>query len=278
MTYSSNSSDCFSSAVRADVKIRPQLLPFRQQMSAEHPSKFFVAIFFSMAIHVFLAYLLCVVVTDRTAVIGPVAPSIGAPLIVSLVSLPTPPTASHDGLDREVVSVVPNADPPAQHIQSLPERSRSIERKSEAESVMISKDQGVPGPEAPAGESFATDAATSIDVGAACSIAREVGRASMTEFELQDLRFKSRALYLKNRLGITKASRPDCRTAYANAGLLAIPFLLKDTITNGGCTWDRQEDRVRQVDRERQVDLGRQKDQERLEFMSDLMNDLIIEP
>ena len=322
MTYSSNSSDRSISAVRADVKIWPQLLPFRQPMSAGHPSRFFVvAVFVSMALHAFLTYLLCVVVADRTAVAGPAAPSIGTVLNVSLVSLPTPTTASRDGLDREVVSAVPPADPPAQHFQSLPERSHSSERKFEAESVMISKDQGVPGyeapagkslvtdttpsidleaayhsvrevvripefeaeivltskgqgvsgPEAPAGKSLATGTTSSIDWEAAHSIARETGRMSMTEFEVQDLRFKSRALYLKNHLGITRAPRPHCSTAYANSGLFAIPFLLKDTITDSGCTWDRQENR------ERQMDLGRQKDQERREFMSDLVNDQAFE-
>ncbi len=36
---------------------------------------------------------------------------------------------------------------------------------------------------------------------------------------------------------IQKAAQPDCRDAYAAMGLLAIPFLLKDTVTDTGCRW-----------------------------------------
>ncbi len=36
---------------------------------------------------------------------------------------------------------------------------------------------------------------------------------------------------------IQKATQPDCRDAYAAMGLLAVPFLLKDTITDTGCRW-----------------------------------------
>ena len=75
-------------------------------------------------------------------------PSIGTPMIVSLVSLPTLATASHDGLDREAVSAMPQAQP-AQRSQSSPERSPIAERKAEVESVVTSKSQGVPGSEAP---------------------------------------------------------------------------------------------------------------------------------
>ena len=37
--------------------------------------------------------------------------------------------------------------------------------------------------------------------------------------------------------GIQNAAQPDCRDAYAALGLLAVPFLLKDTITDTGCRW-----------------------------------------
>jgi hypothetical protein len=43
----------------------------------------------------------------------------------------------------------------------------------------------------------------------------------------------------KTKLGraIEKAAQPDCRDAYAGLGLLAIPLLLKDTVTDTGCRW-----------------------------------------
>ena len=36
---------------------------------------------------------------------------------------------------------------------------------------------------------------------------------------------------------IAKAAKPDCRTAYAELGLLAIPPLVVSTVGNGGCRW-----------------------------------------
>jgi hypothetical protein len=36
---------------------------------------------------------------------------------------------------------------------------------------------------------------------------------------------------------IEDAKRGDCRSEYAGIGLLAIPLLLKDTITGEGCKW-----------------------------------------
>jgi hypothetical protein len=37
--------------------------------------------------------------------------------------------------------------------------------------------------------------------------------------------------------GIAKAAKPDCRTAYAGMGLLAVAPLVGSTIGNGGCRW-----------------------------------------
>lgn len=326
MASYSNLSECSISTVSADVSILSHLLPFRQPLSA-HPPSFVIACFVSMVIHAFLVYLLVVVVTDRTASIGP-APSIKPPLLVSLVSLPTPTTTSQEGLDREAVPEEPHADLPAQQFQALPDRAPNIERSSEPEPVLLSKNQEIPaveapeekypaadvplsfdvktadhispdivsipefeagivltqknqifiGPETPAGKSFTTGISPSLDLNAANRIAEEIGRASMTEFEFQDLR----EVYLMNRLGIIKTPCPDCVTAYADTesevqslrlnGLLAIPFLLKDLITDSGYTWYSQE-RIA-----RQMDLGRLKDQERREFMSNIMNELTFDP
>ena len=37
--------------------------------------------------------------------------------------------------------------------------------------------------------------------------------------------------------GIAKAAKPDCRTAYADMGLLAVVPLVASTVGNGGCRW-----------------------------------------
>ena len=36
---------------------------------------------------------------------------------------------------------------------------------------------------------------------------------------------------------LEKAVKPDCRTAYAGMGLLAVPVLVASTIGDGGCRW-----------------------------------------
>jgi hypothetical protein len=36
---------------------------------------------------------------------------------------------------------------------------------------------------------------------------------------------------------IAAAARPDCRSAYSGAGILAIPLLLVDFVTDTGCSW-----------------------------------------
>jgi hypothetical protein len=56
-----------------------------------------------------------------------------------------------------------------------------------------------------------------------------VGRASTSELKESST----------EKLGkeISKAKRAHCETAYSHLGLLAIPFLLKDTVTDKGCKW-----------------------------------------
>ena len=41
----------------------------------------------------------------------------------------------------------------------------------------------------------------------------------------------------KNSAQMAAAKRGDCRNEHAHLGLLALPFLLKDTITDTGCKW-----------------------------------------
>jgi hypothetical protein len=167
-------------AVRTDLMIWPQLLPFRQPMFARSKSRDFVVPFLvSVVIHAFLVFLLGVVDTDRTA-FEPTAPSIDTHMIVSLTTFDT---ASQNELDREAVSVVPNTGPPAQRSQFSPERSRSAERKAEAESIVESIDLGIPGLEVPDDKSLATHEIPSIDLEAISRIDLELGGTSELEFK-----------------------------------------------------------------------------------------------
>lgn len=323
MASSTDPLERFETAVRTDLMTWPQLPAFRHSMAPGRPSRHFMAaVSVSVIMHAFLTFLLWGGAADRREV-DPAVPSIGKPLTVTLVSLPTPDKASHALLERETVSSVPHTDPPAQRSEPSPEHAPDTEPKSEVEPDMTSKDKvtpdskafevktivadatpsvdpeavhsisqeigrtpeseagaivipeslGIRGSEVSRGKFPATGAAPSIDLEAAYSLAREVGRMSVPDFEVQRLRFESRALYLKNHLGITMAPPPsDCRTAYAGMGYFAIPFLLKDTITDSGCTWQKN------VRREEQRKPERQKEQERLKFFTDIINELTFTP
>lgn len=76
-----------------------------------------------------------------------------------------------------------------------------------------------------------------IDLEAARKRAREIaGEATITRGILPALppppEKKS-----KESIALEKAIKPDCRTAYAGMGLLAVPALVVSTIGDGGCRW-----------------------------------------
>ena len=89
-----------------------------------------------------------------------------------------------------------------------------------------------------AGSGNGNSAYTPIDLEAAMRIARETDRTR--ERSLSELAFlgstRSEFGTVLGR-GIAKAARPDCLTAHAGMGLLAIAFLVKDAITDNGCKW-----------------------------------------
>ena len=78
----------------------------------------------------------------------------------------------------------------------------------------------------------------SIDLEAAREIARQTVR-SQPAAKARTVQNTTDATEPETVLGrkISRAALPDCRTAYAGAGLLAIPLLLKDAVSDGGCTW-----------------------------------------
>lgn len=78
----------------------------------------------------------------------------------------------------------------------------------------------------------------SIDIEAAYAIARQSGRSSRNPGE-QAATPAPPTLENQTALGrdIGRSTRPDCRTAHANLGLFAIPFLIADTLSERGCKW-----------------------------------------
>ncbi|MGD9161806.1 MAG: hypothetical protein PVG39_25570 [Desulfobacteraceae bacterium] len=237
-----------------------------------------IAVFVSVVIHSFLAYLLWTAVSGRTAV-EPAAPATDTHLILSLSTF-TPD--SHDEMDLEVVSEVPRTDPPARGS----EPSRSEESKSEAETVVTSKDQDVPVSETLDDKSPATDATPSFDLEAVYNMKLDFGIklefkaetvmtskgrgilssgspenisltaclnpsfgleavscmerefGRMPESETQNIIFKSRMLFIKNYTDEYMALHEKCKGVGIFGGLLAIPLLLKETIVGNECVWE----------------------------------------
>jgi hypothetical protein len=86
---------------------------------------------------------------------------------------------------------------------------------------------------APPGESGAPP----IDMEAARQRAREIAsEATSTRGILPALPPPPERLS-KESHALEKAIKPDCRTAYAGMGLLAVPVLVASTIGDGGCRW-----------------------------------------
>lgn len=136
---------------------------------------------------------------------------------------PTPPVAAASKKAAPAKAAPTPAAPPTAIITALPENPTDFEL-------------------ARPGESEARDAkpAPQIDLEAARRMARDIDRnrrdkgpapshpaLAKTEKERETAMGRS----------IDQAARADCRNAYASAGLLAVPMLIKDGVTDKGCKW-----------------------------------------
>lgn len=80
---------------------------------------------------------------------------------------------------------------------------------------------------------------TAIDIDAVRRVARQMARAQGQNSAPQHPRHAPPAIERDTPLGqaIARSARSDCRRAYAGAGLFAIPLLIRDAVTDGGCKW-----------------------------------------
>jgi len=74
-----------------------------------------------------------------------------------------------------------------------------------------------------------------IDRDALLARVREIAREGTGQRALVELELPQPVRLPKN--PFDKAAKPDCRTAYAGLGLLAIPVLLASAIADTGCNW-----------------------------------------
>jgi hypothetical protein len=78
-----------------------------------------------------------------------------------------------------------------------------------------------------------------IDLETTRALARELNRAPRWPRTGQPVDLASPKPDGESTLGraIARAAQPDCRAAYAGLGLLGLPFLLFDNLTDTGCRW-----------------------------------------
>lgn len=94
-------------------------------------------------------------------------------------------------------------------------------------------------PENTAGNAAGSTAPPRIDIDAAHRLARQLARAESTHRTAQPNLSVPPPSTREAQLGraIAASVRADCRTAYAGAGLFAIPALIADALTDRGCKW-----------------------------------------
>lgn len=83
------------------------------------------------------------------------------------------------------------------------------------------------------------DSSPAVDIDAARQIARQMARAKDQNPNQQLPRRVASDIERETPLAqaIARSARSDCRTAYAGAGLFAIPLLIRDAVTDSGCKW-----------------------------------------
>jgi hypothetical protein len=83
------------------------------------------------------------------------------------------------------------------------------------------------------------DGAPRLDLDATRRLAREINREPVPASRGRALIMTSPPPETESRLGraIAKAAQPDCRDAFAGLGLLALPILIAEAITDTGCRW-----------------------------------------
>jgi hypothetical protein len=86
---------------------------------------------------------------------------------------------------------------------------------------------------APPGES----GAPRIDMEAARQRAREIASETTSTRGILPALPPPPERLSKESNALEKAVKPDCRTAYAGMGLLAVPVLVASTIGDGSCRW-----------------------------------------
>lgn len=146
---------------------------------------------------------------------------------------------------------VPLLDPPIAAHRNRTVPGKSVSKHMKVEEIPPSRDTGKAGSQAVSRDVAGTDKKTEFDAAAdkgatpnsaidpdsirrvTRQIAHETGAAEAQGRRPESTEEKKSPLVRE----VEKGDRGDCRTAYAGLGLLAVPFLLRDSVSESGCRW-----------------------------------------
>lgn len=161
------------------------------------------------------------------------APRPSAPSATSAAAPPIAPPSSTSAESAKPSSpVLPKSSAPSPSAPAKP----SAPRQAPPANASVAKAPAMARPP-PAAAGAASPAAPPRDFrwrdedAAAQGLPRARGEARV------DLAPKTRAEPSALAKGIAQSARPPCRDAHAHLGLLALPFLLADTVRDDGCKW-----------------------------------------
>lgn len=161
-----------------------------------------------------------------SAVAPPIAPPSPASAESAKPSSPVLPKSSAPSPSEPAKPSAPRQAPPAK----TPAANASVANAPAAKAPAVARPP-------PAAAGAASPAAPPRDLrwrdedAAAQGLPRARGEARV------DLAPKTRAEPSALAKGIAQSARPPCRDAHAHLGLLALPFLLADTVRDDGCKW-----------------------------------------
>ncbi|RXZ38454.1 hypothetical protein D9O50_02675 [Oxalobacteraceae bacterium CAVE-383] len=138
-----------------------------------------------------------------------------------------------DSYEQTSISVKPNQHPA--HPGKTPQEQGTILRSfndAQAHTASLDFDDAKTRPES---HSPATDRRLSLDSVAIAEAIREIAHEPQHRLPSGIDKKLSAAEKFSN--AIDHAKRGDCRSAHANLGILAIPLLLRDAMTDDGCKW-----------------------------------------
>jgi hypothetical protein len=167
------------------------------------------------------------------------APTFAAPAVPAPIAAPSDAAASP--IERAAPPTGPRPAPASEAAapRSAPDARAAPKADAELPRLRLGAPAGDDDIFKPRREAGSTpgDGATSLDLDAARKRAREIASEATGTRGILPALPPPPERKSKESIALEKAIKPDCRTAYAGMGLLAVPALVASTIGDGGCRW-----------------------------------------